>query len=125
MEVESIGRIQAVKITEWQDDMKIYAASKDKLERVMKTVKEAMGDVSLEWNEKKCSTAHVRRSSLDNSLEGTAIGERQVIENLKKGETYKFFPSKRIAVFCGELQRFACRHCQLYGRAVYQTSTKS
>ena len=72
------------------DDMKIYAASKDKLERVMKTVKEAMGDVGLEWNEKKCSTAHVRRGSLDSSLGGTVIGERQVIENLKKGETYKF-----------------------------------
>ena len=72
------------------DDMKIYAASKDKLERVMKTVKEAMADVGLEWNEKKCSTAHVRRGSLDSSLGGTAIGERQVIQNLKKGETYKF-----------------------------------
>ena len=72
------------------------------------------------WNEKKCSTAQVRRGSLDSSLGGTAIGERQVIENLKKGETYKFLgvlenPKQEDSSVLWGASKLACRDCQLYG----------
>ena len=40
------------------DDMKVFAASQRKLDRVLKVTKTAMEDIGLIWNEKKCSIAH-------------------------------------------------------------------
>ena len=51
------------------DDLKVNAASKGKLERVMVEVRNAMEDIGLHWNERKCATVHVRRGRLDASGE--------------------------------------------------------
>ncbi|PFX27452.1 hypothetical protein AWC38_SpisGene7845 [Stylophora pistillata] len=47
------------------DDLKIFAASREKLRRVMVAVRGAMKDIGLEWNERKCSVAHVERGTLE------------------------------------------------------------
>ena len=46
------------------DDLKIYAASEEKLKRVAKKVKSCMSDVGLEWNDRKCAAAHVKSGNL-------------------------------------------------------------
>ena len=43
------------------DDMKIFASSECKLNRVMKSTKTAMGGIGLKWNHTKCAVVHVRR----------------------------------------------------------------
>ena len=43
------------------DDLKVFAASKAKLYRVLKVTKSAMGDLGLQWNPKKCSVIHVKK----------------------------------------------------------------
>ena len=47
------------------DDLKIFAASREKLRRAMAAVMGAMKHIGLEWNEKKCSVAHVKRGALE------------------------------------------------------------
>ena len=64
------------------DDMKIYAASEAAMA--------AMADIGLDFNEKKCAIAHVKRGVLDSRPNSTHVGESQIIESLKEGENYKF-----------------------------------
>ena len=45
------------------DDLKIYAASEGKLEKVMKEVRDAMEDIGFKWNEGKCAVVHVKREA--------------------------------------------------------------
>ena len=71
-------------------DMKIYVTSESKLDRVLKTTKVAMADIGLDFNEKKCAIAHVKRGVLDSRPNSTHVGESQIIESLKEGENYKF-----------------------------------
>ena len=47
------------------DDLKIFAASREKLRRAMAAVRGAMKDIGFEWNERKCSVAHVKRGTLE------------------------------------------------------------
>ena len=49
------------------DDMKVFAASKSKLDRVLKVTKTAMEDIGLIWNGKKCSIAHIKKGVLDST----------------------------------------------------------
>ena len=49
------------------DDMKVFAASQSKLDRVLKVTKTAMEDIGLIWNEKKCSIAHIKKCVLDST----------------------------------------------------------
>ena len=42
-------------------DLKIFASSKSKLNRVMESTKSAMENVGLQWNPKKCAVVHVQR----------------------------------------------------------------
>ena len=72
------------------DDMKIYVASESKLDRVLKTTKAAMADTGLDFNEKKCAIAHVKRGVLDSRPNITHVGESQIIESLKERKNYKF-----------------------------------
>ena len=46
-----------VKVTDllYIDDLKIFASSESKLNRVMESTKNAMKDVGLQWNSKKCT----------------------------------------------------------------------
>ena len=43
------------------DDLKVFAASQAKLNIVLKMTKEAMEDIGLQWNPKKCNVLNVRR----------------------------------------------------------------
>ena len=70
------------------DDMKVFAASQSKLDRVLKVTKTAMEDIGLIWNKKKCSIAHITKGVLD-----TNHNDRQSITNLKGGQNYRFLGS--------------------------------
>ena len=51
----------SVKVTDllYIDDLKIFASSESKLNRVMESTKSAMENVGLQWNPKKCAVVHV------------------------------------------------------------------
>ena len=42
------------------DDLKIFASSESKLNRVIESTKNAMEDVGLQWNSKMCAVVHVQ-----------------------------------------------------------------
>ena len=87
------------------DDMKIYATSESELGTVLKTSKVAMADIVLDFNEKKCTIAHVKRGVLDSRPNSTHVGESQIIESLrasfckyrKSGDSFKIF---NFLIFC-------------------------
>ncbi|PFX11816.1 Retrovirus-related Pol polyprotein from type-1 retrotransposable element R2 [Stylophora pistillata] len=81
----------SAKITDllYIDDLKIYAASEAKLERIMKGVRNAMEDVGLQWNERKCAVVHVRRGRLQEPEEN-GIGAGEAITSLREDAQYKF-----------------------------------
>nr|XP_058972959.1 uncharacterized protein LOC131799266 [Pocillopora verrucosa] len=66
--------------------MKIYVTSESKLDRVLKTTKVAMADIGLDFNEKKCAIAHVKRGVLDSRPYSKHVGESQIIERLASME---------------------------------------
>ena len=45
------------------DDLKVFAVSESKLNRLLKETKGAMQDIGLHWNQKKCSVVHVKRGA--------------------------------------------------------------
>ena len=51
------------------DDLKVYAVSEGKLERVMGEVRNAIEDIGLHWNERKCATVGVKQGRLEDSGE--------------------------------------------------------
>ena len=70
------------------DDLKVFAASQAKLDRVLKMTKEAM-DIGLQWNPKKSNVLNVRRGVPVDVPEGFKSGET-VIDSLKEDTTYRF-----------------------------------
>ena len=71
------------------DDLKVFAASQAKLERVLKMTKGAMEDIDLQWNPKTCGLLNVRGGVPVDIPEGFKSGET-VIDSLKKNTTYRF-----------------------------------
>ena len=71
------------------DYLKIYAASESKLNTVLKTTKDAMKDIGLEWNSKKSSVANIKRGKCVQGSDAK-VDEEKVIKHLKEGTTYKF-----------------------------------
>ena len=43
------------------DDLKVFAASESKLNTVLRATSDAMLDIGLHWNPKKCSVIHIRK----------------------------------------------------------------
>ena len=72
------------------DDLKIFAASESKLERVIKMVKSSMEDVELQQNPKKGAVAHVKRGVQATVVSGGRVLESTRIPCLDDGEQYKF-----------------------------------
>ena len=72
------------------DDLKIFAASESKLNRVMNMVKTTMEDVGLAWNPKKCAVVHVRRGVHVSGNSGMILDELARIPSLQDGKQYKF-----------------------------------
>ena len=67
------------------EDLKVFAASQAKLDRVLKMIKEAMEDFGLLWNPKKCNVLNVRRGVPVDVPEGFKSGE--ILMNSLKGDT--------------------------------------
>ena len=72
------------------DDLKIFAASESKLNRVMNMVKTTMEDVKLAWNPKKCAVVHARRGVHVSGNSGMILDETARIPSLEDGKQYKF-----------------------------------
>ena len=72
------------------DDLKVFAASQSRHDRVLKSTQEAMQDIGLQWNPTKCSAVHVRKGAHVTDGEGVALNERNVIKNLEEGELCTF-----------------------------------
>ena len=71
------------------DDLKVFAASEAKLNRVLKMAKVTMGDIGLQWNPKKCNVLHVRRGVQLWNPEGCRVGQT-TIDCLKEDSHYQF-----------------------------------
>ena len=71
------------------DDLKVFAASEAKLNRVLKMAKVMMGDVGLQWNPKKCNVLHVRSGVQLWNPEGCMVGQT-TIDCLKEDSHYRF-----------------------------------
>ena len=72
------------------DDMKLFAASENKLKRVMTVAKNAMESTGLKWNEKKCAVIHVKRGQVEQGSEQTdmKIAGLKPIKSLDQQNTY-------------------------------------
>ena len=72
------------------DDMKLFAASENKLKRVMTVAKNGMESTGLKWNEKKCAVIHVKRGQVGQGSADMKIADRKPIKSLDQHNTYKF-----------------------------------
>ena len=74
----------STKITDllYVDDLKAFAASEIKLNKVLKSTKSAMQDIGLEWNPKKCTTVHVRRGVQVKDETGVQLDDGAVLTKL-------------------------------------------
>ena len=72
--------------------MKLFAASENKLKRVMTVAKNGMESTGLKWNEKKCAVIHVKRGQVEQGSEQTdmKIADLKPIKSLDQHNTYKF-----------------------------------
>ena len=74
------------------DDLKVFAASESKLNTVLRATSDAMLDIGLHWNPKKCSVIHIRKGK---QIENAAnlkckLDESTPVQSLKTGSSYKF-----------------------------------
>ena len=69
------------------DDLKVFAASESKLNRVLKETRGAMQDIGLHWNQKKCSVVHVRGAQVLDEF-GMRMDETTTITALGEGKHY-------------------------------------
>ena len=72
------------------DDLKVYASSENKLQRMMENVKDGMECIGLKWNEKKCAVMHVKRGSLVSDGDSMKIDGLKPINCLREDSHYKF-----------------------------------
>ena len=72
------------------DDMKLFAASKNKLKRVITVSKNGMESTGLKWNEKKCAVIHVKRGQVEQGSGDMKIADLKPIKSLNQHNTYKF-----------------------------------
>ena len=71
------------------DDLKVFAASESKQNRVLESTQAAMEDIGLQWNPRKCAVVHIRRGVHSQESSGRYLaGER--LPTLEEGRTYKF-----------------------------------
>ena len=72
------------------DDLKIFASSECKLNRVMTSTKTAMGDIGLKWNPNKCAVVHVRRGVHTHDASRLRLDDSARVPDLEEGKQYKF-----------------------------------
>ena len=64
------------------DDMKLFAASENKLNRDMTVAKNGMEITGLKWNEKKCAVIHVKRGQVEQGSGDMKIADLTPIKSL-------------------------------------------
>ena len=72
------------------DDLRVFAASESKLNRVLRSTCNAMQDMGLHWNSKKCNVIHVRRGKQVQNAKDLRLDETTEVKNLESGFNYKF-----------------------------------
>ena len=68
--------------------MKLFAASENKLKRVMTVTKSGMESTGLKWN-KKCAVIHVKRGQVEQGSGDMKIADLKPIKSLDRDNTYK------------------------------------
>ena len=106
-------------------DLKVFAASQAKLDRVLKMTKEAMEDIGLQWNPKKCNVLNVRRGVPVDVPKWFKSGE-MVFDSMEEETIYLFLgaPERLLqeeSWLCSVLLKATCRDSQSSGRAHCQT----
>jgi len=93
------------------DNLKIFAASETKLNTVLKATGNAMKDIGLKWNPKKCSVINIKRGQQVQGAD-VKLNEEEVIKNLKEGTQYKFLgvletikQDDKLSLECASLRR--------------------
>ena len=74
----------------YNDDLKIFASSECKLNRVMTSTKTAMGDIGLKWNPNKSAVVHVRRGVHTHDTSRLRLDDSARVPDLEEGKQYKF-----------------------------------
>ncbi|XP_068708268.1 uncharacterized protein [Montipora foliosa] len=72
------------------DDLKVFASSEAKLNRVLKSTSAAIENIGLTWNPKKCNVIHVRKGAQVHDAAGVRLRHEGVVESLDACSTYKF-----------------------------------
>ena len=69
------------------DDMKLFAASENKLKRVMTVAKNGMQSTGLKWNEKECAVIHVKRGQVEQGSGDMKIADLKPIKCVDQHNT--------------------------------------
>ena len=72
------------------DDMKLFAASENKLKRVMTVAKNGMESTDLKWNVKKCAAIHLKRGQVEQGSGDMKTADFRPIKSLDQHNTYEF-----------------------------------
>ena len=109
-------------------DLKVFAASESKLNRVLESTQAAMEDIGLQWNPRKCTVVHIRRGvHFQQNFGRDIVGDR--VPTLEEGRQYKFLGVLESLVHEEKMvlellqQRSTCADCQSSGPVPSQTIT--
>ena len=73
------------------DDLKAFASTEAKLNRVLRSSSNAVEDMGYHWNPRKCNVLHVKRGTQVQDAVGTKLDQSSVVESqVKPGTSYKF-----------------------------------
>ena len=72
------------------DDIKLFAASENKLKRVMTVAKNGMESTDLKWNVKKCAVIHLKRGQVEQGSGDMKTADFKPIKSLDQHNTYEF-----------------------------------
>lgn len=72
----------------YMDDIKLYAATKDELNRLLKITSKFTADIRMEFGLSKCKSQHIEKGKWTQS-EPMTIGS-ELLDNLEQNETYKY-----------------------------------
>lgn len=71
------------------DDLKLYASSKDKLFRLLKSVQDFSSDIAIQWGVDKCKIIHIKRGTIQTTEEEYTIKDDEIMEQLVD-DPYKY-----------------------------------
>ena len=80
------------------DDRKVFAASESKLNTVLRATSNAMLDIGLHWNPKKCGVIHLRKGKQIENAADLKLDEYTLVKSLKTGSSYTFLQDEKLAL---------------------------